>query len=187
MAKLRTVGALEYQNFDHNLDSPLYFAEFGLNRQMPDWAPIDWGGHVLHLGPGNKHIPGTIELEWPDWNAETDSIDLPDGCVGGIIATHFLEHLASPLNVLREAGRVLREGCPFNILVPHGQSIMYLQDLDHKTPYVLTTWKNLLQNPYYDKDRRALPFEIGANFTFAVKEGNVAVVTQLIKRGNGSD
>jgi SAM-dependent methyltransferase len=153
----------------------------GLDRMLPHWVPFDSSAPILNLGPGNKHVGGTVELDWPEWNAEGQPIPYEDGSVGGIIATHFLEHLADPLHVLREVGRVLKPGCPFNILVPHGQSLSYLQDLDHKTPFVVDTWKNLLDNPYYVKGKGLLPFKLGANFLFGLKEDNLALVTQLIR------
>jgi len=160
--------------------NPVGFAQMGLDRVLPDWAPFG-DGPILNLGPGNKPVIGTVGLDYPDWDAEKGVIPYSADRVGGVIATHFMEHIANPLNVLQEVGRVLKPGCPFNILVPHGQSLSYLQDLDHKTPFVIDTWKNLLDNPYYAKGKNELPFRLGANFLFGVKEENLAVVTQLIK------
>lgn len=182
------------------VDGPLSFAEFGLDRTLPEWKEIDWSKPVLHLGPGEKHIPGTHEYDWPTW--DFDKLDLSkaywanyenrtgsggrlpyqDGEVGGIIATHVLEHLKDPRPLLREASRILAPGCPFNILVPHGESLMFKQDLDHRTPFVIETWKTLLSNPYYTKGKDGFDFELGANFIFGVKEANLALVTQLIRR-----
>ena len=198
-----------FQNLDLNsemlqraMDGPLTFAEFGLDRATPDWVGINWNMPVLHLGPGEKHIPDTIELDWPEWdfdkltydsdiewwvdyNARTGSghrLPFWDESVGGIIATHVLEHLKDPRPLLREASRILAPGAPFNILVPHGESLMFKQDLDHQKPFVIETWKTLLSNPYYTKGKDGFSFELGANFLFGVKEANLALVTQLIKR-----
>lgn len=181
------------------MGSALGFAQFGLDRQIAPWVNIDWEKPVLHLGPGVKHIPETVEYEWPHW--DFDNLKLPgsyeidhgeylsqracfpheDGSVGGVIATHVLEHLKDPRPLLREVSRILAPGCPFNILVPHAQSYMYLQDLDHRTPFVIETWKTLLSNPYYLKEHEGFSLKVGANFTFAVKEQNTALITQLIK------
>lgn len=182
------------------IDGPLMFAEFGLDRTIPDWVGIDWSKPVVHLGPGEKHIPGTIELEWPEWDFDQLNQDaehwvdfikrtgsgavLPfknDEC-GGVIATHVLEHLKDPIPLLREVSRILAPGQPFNILVPHGESLMFKQDLDHRTAFVIETWKTLLSNPYYSKGKDGFSFDLGANFLFGVKEANLALVTQLIKR-----
>lgn len=181
------------------MDSPLTFANFGLDRSLPKWEKIDWGKPVIHLGPGEKHIPGTTEFDWPEWDFDkldlratywTDYNDrtgsgqrLPykDNEVGGIIATHVLEHLNDPRPLLREASRILAPGRPFNILVPHAESLMFKQDLDHKTGFVIETWKTLLSNPYYAKEHEGFSFRLGANFLYGVKEANLALVTQLIK------
>lgn len=160
----------------------LDFVEFGLDRIIHPWVPMSRSRGILHVGPGNKHVEGTLELEWPEWDAETDPLPYQDEELGGIIATHFLEHLADPRFFLREAARVLYGGCPLNILVPHAQSLMAMQDLDHKSRYVLETWRVLLSNPYYTKDNNTLfPFRVGSNFVFGLKEDNLCLVTQLVK------
>lgn len=169
------------------ISSPLHFAQMGLDRGIPAWRDCDFQKPVLHLGPGRKHIEGTIEYDWPQWDFDRMGKGgihrLPYGPdeVGGVIATHVLEHLKDPRNLLREVSRILAPGRPFNILVPHGQSLMYLQDLDHKTAFVTETWRTLLENPYYLKEHDGFKFRVGANFIFAVKESNTALITQLIK------
>lgn len=185
------------------IDQPVTFAEFGLDRTLPAWRPIDWSKPVLHLGPGEKNIPNTVEYDWPAWDFDALNVtgtegfgtdewvgaaDLKmcfphePGSVGGVIATHVLEHLEDPRPLLREVSRILAPGCPFNILVPHGESLMFKQDLDHRTAFVIETWKTLLENPYYTKEHDGFDFVLGANFLFGVKESNLALVTQLIKR-----
>lgn len=163
----------------------LQFAQFGLDRDMEKWAPTDWGKPVLHLGPGQKVINGPTvrELEFPDYNFDVPYCleEFDDDSVGGIYATHVLEHLADPRFLLDEVARVLAPGRPFNILVPHGQSLSFLQDLDHKTPFVIDTWTNQLNNPYYTKGKGALPLRVGINVLFGLKEANLAIITQLIK------
>ena len=190
-------------------NTALSFAEFGLDRVLPKWILPDWEFPVLDLGPGNKFIPGTIRLDWPeyDWEPQPDSDYVPNGRgslvprtvlrlkstgmlpfdknhVGGIFCVNLLEHLWDPRPLIFEMARVLRPGCPINVFVPHADSIMYKQDLDHKKPFVLDTWKNLLEpHPYYEKGHEPEHgLEVHANFKFAVKEGNEACVTQLVKR-----
>ncbi|WP_208300566.1 methyltransferase domain-containing protein [Mycobacterium sp. DL592] len=165
---------------------PLGFALFGLAREgSVPWVDVDTARQSLHLGPGEKHVANMVELDYPEFDFDRCDFRLPfaDGEIGGVIATHVLEHLADPRPLIREVARVLAPGCPFNVLVPYGNSLMYLQDLDHKTPFVLDTWKNLLCNSHYDNHygRPEIPLIIGANFKFAIKEGNEALVTQLIK------
>jgi hypothetical protein len=159
------------------------FIEFGLDRDIPGWFPPIREKTVLHLGPGSqKEITDAVELDRPDWNADTDKIPFEDGEVGGIYATHFFEHLENPRFCLAECARVLATRAPLNILVPHATSLLYLQDLDHRSPFVLETWKTLLGNDYYDASRVGpLPLRIGFNAVFALKESNLVLVTQLIK------
>jgi SAM-dependent methyltransferase len=166
-------------------ESALSFALYGLDRL---WTAASWvqpGARPwLNLGPGNKHIEDTHELDWPDWNGESGLIPARTESYGAVFATHFLEHLRDPRPILAEVGRVLKPGCPFNILVPLAGTGMALQDLDHKSVYTLDTWRVLLENPYYNKDNNAeFPFQIGTNFVYGSKMENLALITQLIKFG----
>lgn len=113
-----------------------------------------------------------------------DRLPFGDGKVGGIFAINVLEHLYDPRWLIDEAARVLAPGCPFTIFVPHPDSVMYKQDLDHKSRFVLDTWDNYLNSPYYEKGRSRPPFEVGYNMIHAVKEDNVGILTQLIKKAD---
>lgn len=169
-------------------DSPLGVALFGLDREMPYWVTPDYNLPVLDLGPGTKVIDDVIRLDWPDWEADYDLLNrFAPGSVGGIYAINILEHLGDPRPLILEFGRVLAPGCPATIFVPHADSNMFKQDLDHKTPFVLDTWKNFLEpHPYYEKGHAEEPhgLRVGANFVFGVKDENVGIVTQLIKKGS---
>lgn len=176
-------------------DNPLGLALFGLDRQdsLP-WVTTVWDRPVLDIGPGVKLIPGADRLDFPDYDFDayrhSDGVlrlgwqgILPykDNSVGGIYAINILEHLWEPRPFIAECARVLHPGCPMNIVVPHALAGVYLQDLDHKKAFILDTWNNFLNNPYYDKGHIPVPLEVGANFKFAIKEENVNIMTQLIK------
>lgn len=201
--------------YDTTKDTPLAFAEFGLDRVLPEWVHPNWKYPVLDLGPGNKFIPDTIRLDWPeyDWEPQADteymhrdgtppsgdgsslfprsvlrlksSGQLPydNNHVGGIFCVNLLEHLWDPRPLIFEMARVLRPGCPLNVFVPHATSVMYMQDLDHKKPFVLDTFKNLLEpHPYYEKGHQPEHgLEVRSVFKFAVKEGNEACIAQMVK------
>lgn len=156
--------------------------EQGSDRDIPKFAHCDDDLPVLNLGAGNKKIFGAVSLDWPDWNAETDPLPYNDESVGGILAYHFLEHLRDPRPVLRECSRVLVPGAPMNIVVPHYLGSIAFHDLDHKSFYTADTWRNLLNQPYYEKDRTGFNFKIGANLIMGLTERNLMLVTQLIKR-----
>lgn len=160
--------------------------EQGSDRDLPEFVPIRTSNmrvpnSVLNLGAGNKRIAGTIPLDWPEWNAETDPIPYEDESVAGIIAYHFLEHLRDPRPVLRECSRVLIPGAPMNIVVPHYMGTIAYQDLDHKTFWTSETFRTLLDNPYYEKDHDGFKFRIGTNLIMGLSERNMMLVTQLIK------
>jgi len=172
---------LDYWRQD--MDGPLSFFEMGMARTIPKWVPLLMDGEILHLGPGRKTISGTRELEWPEFEFDEPlCLDrIPSGSCGGAIASKLLEHLADPRHLIREVGRVLKEGAPFNIIVPHGQSGLFIQDLDHKSAFNLETWKTLLNDDYYTKDKEGFPFRVGFNAIMGITELNIGVVTQLIK------
>lgn len=167
-------------------DDPFSYLQFALARTIPEWIEADFTMEVLDLGPGRKLIPGTTALDWPDWDGDREGCleAYEDDSIGGIFASHFLEHLNEPRYVIAEAARVLADGCPFTIFVPHARyGEMYLQDLDHKTPFVLASWKNHLQNPFYSKGKLSnARLEIGLNMTVGIKDENIGILTQLIKR-----
>lgn len=163
------------------LDGPLEFFAFGMHRSVARWVPPIEGLPAIHLGPGSKMVHGTTDIEFPEYDLESDILPFGDESVGAVFATHVLEHLADPLHIIGEAARVLAFGGAMTILVPHAQSRSFLQDLDHKTPFVLDTWKNALDSTYYSKGKANLPLRLGFNMTMAVKEDNTAIVTQLIK------
>lgn len=62
-----------------------------------------------------------LEAEWP----------LPDASVGGLIASHVVEHLADPRHFFAEAGRVLVDDGWLEITVPVGAD--GVADIDHET------------------------------------------------------
>lgn len=166
---------------------------FAIDRDIPPFVEPEWSMPVLDLGPGNKKvIEGAVTFDWPEWDLDGHDgklqrpLPYEDSSVGGVYAFHVLEHLADPVPLLNEVSRVLAPSCPFTIFVPHAQSLMFLQDLDHKTPFVIDTWKNHLRNPYYSKSRGGGDFEIGMNILFGLKEENLGIFTQLIKKSGAA-
>jgi SAM-dependent methyltransferase len=162
----------------------LGFLDYGINRTVgTEWANPA-GTSLLELGPGKmKKVDGAAALEWPAWNAERDYLPFANDSIDAIYSTHFMEHLSAHgvRHILREAWRVLKVGGQFNAVIPHAQSTIYLHDIDHKTPFVIDTWKNILASEYYDKSATGLKFRIGTNFLYGIVERNVCLCTQLIK------
>lgn len=157
--------------------------QVGMDRTAGEFIDVAVPGAVmLNLGPGNKHLIGVDELEWPEWNAEVDpTIPRGDGSVDAIFAFHFLEHLTDPRPVLRECQRVLRSGGTLNVVVPFYKSSMAFHDFDHKSYYTETCWDNLFRETYYSKGKTGWEFTIQYNAIVGVVERNLALVTQLVR------
>jgi SAM-dependent methyltransferase len=168
-------------------NDPLDFFEFGMDRidVIPGWRGMGWGYPILHLGPGKKGEQiDTLDLEYPEYDFEqADCLgSWNDDSVGGIVATHVLEHLRDPRPLIWECARVLMPGWPMNIVVPKAGSNLWNQDLDHKTGFVLDTWKTLLDSSFYKKGKKQdHGLVVGFNMEMSIKEGNNVIVTQLVK------
>lgn len=188
-------------------DNPLGFISWSFDRVIHEWTKMDYSRPIVHIGPGVKTMEGeTHRLEYPEFDFDgqitrrqvggqriefakgirdsgRDHMPFKDNSVGGIVAVCVLEHLYDISWIVREAGRVLAPGCPFNIFVPHPLSVMHLEDADHKSNQVLDSWENLLNNPYYgdEKGKNGIPLKVGFNMKVALKEENTAICTQLIK------
>jgi SAM-dependent methyltransferase len=182
--------------------------ELGMKREVPQLLDFP-KGLVLNLGAGKHVLPGALNLDYPQWDAENYHIEVtdrirwahnnpnrayplppeagdmyvtcPDGIVAGIHAYHFLEHVRDPRRMLREMQRVLMPGGVINICVPHYWGSMAHHDLDHKNTYAIDTWANTFSAPWYTKDREGWKLRIHFNMLMAVTERNAAILTQLVK------
>jgi len=151
----------------------------GMIRNYPDIIP-DKDGIVLNLGPGEKHIDGAIELEWPEWDAECQAIPHDDNSVDMIHCYHFLEHIGNTHFIMSEIERVLKPGGHVNIVVPYYNSQLMSHDPDHKTPFCETTWKNIFCTARYVKNK-VKPLHIHFNMIMGDCEKNLVLITQLVK------
>lgn len=158
------------------------FVKLGLDRSIAEFYSSDHlDGDILNVGAGNKKINGTIPIDYPEWNADTDYLPFPAGSVKEIHCYHVLEHLHSPVRLLLDFQRVLVLGGVVNIVVPYYTSQMAAQDLDHKQRFCEETWRVLFSNPYYDKNKIDWKFRIHTNFIFGIVERNMALFTQIVK------
>lgn len=157
------------------------FFKLGIMKDIPPLLP-NREGVVLNIGAGNKTIPHTIALDYPEWDADFDAIPYPDSSVTQIHAYHFLEHVKNPVAVLEDMQRVLIRGGHINIVVPYYTSNLNAQDLDHKHNFCEDTWAGLFrQHKYYDKNVIDWKLRVHANFIMAVNERNMCLYTQLEK------
>lgn len=152
----------------------------GMMRNYSEIIPDVNSGIVLNLGPGNKHIDGAIELEYPKWDAESMPIPFANNSVSQIHAYHFFEHIKNVPFLLSECNRVLIKGGHINIVVPYYNSQMQAQDLDHKSAYCETTFKVLFDSDNYKKGKVA-PMWIATNFIMGDSERTLCLIVQLEK------
>jgi predicted SAM-dependent methyltransferase len=155
----------------------------GMDRGIrPPLDGYSWLPH-LNLGGSSKSLPGRpVNLDLPDWNAETDPIPYSDGGVGLIWALHFFEHIRNFIGVLQECERVLTTGGLLNVCVPYGTCHMAVQDCTHVRFFNEDTWKELFVNDYYRPYGRVSTLEVRTNVIMGVKGTNLALLTQLVKR-----
>ena len=100
------------------------------------------------------------------------------------LAYHFMEHLtkADIITVLTEVQRCLKPGGVFNVVVPHFSSEAAHQDLDHKSFWTESTWKNLFKNPYYEGTMpRKWKLREHQTVLMGLVQRNLVVVSQLVK------
>jgi len=156
------------------------FFKTGMKREIPELLPNF--GTQLELGPGNTPI-GVPYLEYPEWDADYMDIPRLSETIDVIHMYHFLEHVVSPIGVLRECERILAPGGHINIVVPHKSSSLAYEDLDHVTFFVEDTIPKLLHNKGHEKNN-GWDLEVHANFIMGVAERNLSIFTQLRKKKN---
>lgn len=166
------------------------FIKLGMMRDVHKLVEEPEDGLILNLGPGEKEIPGTIPLEYPEWNADTMPIPFSDNSVDGIHAYHFFEHIKYPIEFTKEVQRVLKPGGFINIVVPYYNSNLYNRELDHKHSFTEMTFPALFrQKRRYSKNVEGFIWKLYINFNLiiGVEEPNMALYVQLVKTTNHSD
>ena len=156
--------------------------QVGMDRMIDEWGPYQ-KGPIINLGAGKKMISNTEALDLPHWRAG-DRMPYDDETVGGIIAYHFFEHLKKEeiIEVLWECERVLMFSAPINIVIPHWDTEAAHQDLDHKSFWSESTWRNLFLNPYYEGSMpRDWHLKEVCTVIMGLVQRNLVIVSQLVK------
>jgi ubiquinone/menaquinone biosynthesis C-methylase UbiE len=162
------------------------------NFALGVYRPVHWNDFIdtpnqviLNLGAGKKLIEGTVSLDVPEWYADMD-MPFEDDSVDLILAYHFFEHLDKNeiLGTLLEVERILKVGGYMNIVTPHWSCEAAHQDLDHKSFWSESTWRNLFKNPFYDGTMpREWKLEEVQTVIVGLVERNLMIVSQLVKNG----
>ncbi len=155
----------------------------GMSRKVPKLITGLNDGVNLNLGAGSgfKIINGTIQLDYPDWNAEFDKIPFEDNSVDSIHALHFLEHLKNPKFVIEEIDRVLKVGGFANIVVPYATSNLQFSNLDHYSYFNEKTFQRLFTENTYNSTDYDFKLKVGTQFIIGIVERNLCLMTQLVK------
>lgn len=164
--------------------------EFAWNREVPcPKNPPNKGERQLNLGAGYREVTWAKSLgheqkfdleDQVAWNHVVD-----DETVDAIWAHGVFEHIVDIPALLRQCERVLRPGGVLNIVVPHGLSDLYVEDIDHKHPIVEDTWRNIMDNPYYQAGgQKPWKLKMHTQFIMGVVWRNLALFTQFVKSGS---
>ncbi len=114
----------------------------------------------LVIGPGpSEHIEGVVRIdiipEWADIVADIrKGIPMADESVDEIDCQHVLEHVQLTedfLHVMREMKRVLKPGGTIYIEVPHKDSDMAYESIEHTRFFTENSFMNFYHNQYADK------------------------------------
>jgi len=118
----------------------------------------DHAGIKLDIACGGHKNPDFVGLDirsLPNvdivWDVNMHPWPLPDDCVIMATASHLLEHIPGVvidnghtrfpfLEFMDEVWRIMRVGCEFYIVVPHGSSQGYMQDPTHCNAMNQTRW-----------------------------------------------
>lgn len=154
------------------------------DREIPELLDIP-PGPQLNLGQGRRPIGAARPLDLEHgWDATTDPIPEQSETISGIWAHAFFDYLADPVKVLVECNRVLAPEGVINIVTPHGLSDLWAEDILRKTHFHEETWRNLLNNPWYDSQagtKGILSLEVHTCFIMGVVWRNLSLFTQLVK------
>ena len=147
-------------------------------------------GITIGIGEsGNKKTNSDMNIGLPDWCFPKDPIPTENDKVSLIHCYHFLEHLTGEEAILflKEVQRVLMYGGIFQYGVPYYQSELAYQDLTHKSFWTESSFKMLMNNPYYDPETTGFKWEleIQSQCIIGVVGRNLMLIGQLVKKKKG--
>ena len=145
-------------------------------------------GITIGIGEsGTKKSSEDITLGLPSWEFPKNPIPTRDSEVSMVHCYHFLEHLTGEdaILFLKEVQRVLMYGGIFQYGVPYYTSELAYQDLTHKSFWTESSFKMLMNNPYYEPETTGFKWElqIQSQCIIGVVGRNLMLVGQLIKKG----
>jgi len=95
-----------------------------VNKCYSKYIMTDGSAEMLAIAAekySREVFSGFLVIEQQD----ATTLSYPDGCVDRLIATHVLEHLQNPVNVLKEWNRVVRPGGLISIVLPCDPGLLW--------------------------------------------------------------
>ena len=96
-----------------------------IDRIQQRWIEDHVVGQCLHVGCGQKYIPGALNIDpnpdragWRDEAWDVHDLPVADGTFDSVVSSHVIEHLVDPVAALREMVRVLRPGGVMAHIIP---------------------------------------------------------------------
>lgn len=119
-------------------------------------------GRSLDLGCGPTKVDaghvGVDAIDYPGVDIVGDIFDvlglIPDGALGGVHSSHFLEHVDDLDRLLDELERTLAPAASMEIVVPHFSNPYFYSDPTHRRSFGLYTFSYLARD---DILRRRVP------------------------------
>jgi hypothetical protein len=158
--------------------------KLGLDRELPQLLEPP-AGTSIGLGESGSKRTSDICLGLPDWVWPRDNIPAKDDSVAIVHAYHFMEHITGEdaIGLLAEVERVLMPGGIFQFCIPYAKAEIAFQDLTHKSFWTESSFRMLMQNPYYDPSNRGQPWRLRQHYLViaGIVERNLCLLGQLVK------
>jgi ubiquinone/menaquinone biosynthesis C-methylase UbiE len=94
-----------------------------LRHGFDEYLMTDWND--IRLQRARDALPSELRSKVSIGRQDATQLSLPDGSADRLIATHILEHLYRPHDVLREWHRVLKRGGVMSILLPCDPGLLW--------------------------------------------------------------
>ena len=159
--------------------------KMGLDRDLPQLLEAPEGISIGLGESGSKRLGRDLCLGLPGWHWPVDPIPAADETVAIIHAYHFFEHIPGEeaIQLLWECQRVLKVGGILQFCIPWAKAEIAFQDLTHKSFWTESSFKMLMNNPYYDPSTDERQWRLRQHYLVlaGVVERNICLLGQLVK------
>jgi len=118
-----------------------------IDRIQQDWIELHAVGQCLHVGCGEKYIPGAVNIDpnpdripWRDNDWDVHDLPVTDACFDSVVSSHVLQALRDPVAALREMARVLKPGGMMAHVIPDHRYAPVKRDPRFQFDYMWNVW-----------------------------------------------